>query len=817
MRKKMMDRRVLRVAGGLVLLIPGACLVGAENGTVTPQRAFLDRYCVTCHNQRAKTAGLMLDKLDIANVGVDAKTWEEAVRKLRGSLMPPPGARQPEPGERKAFVSSLENSLDEAAAKSPNPGSVALHRLNRTEYANEIESILGVRLDVNNILPADDTADGFDNIANVLKVSPSFLEQYISAARLATAKAIGNPTAAPVSATLRPTPGADQSIHVEGLPPGTRGGFVSEYTFPADGEYEFTVNGLANAFYMQGMEYWHRVILTIDGAKVFESHVGGEDDMKLIDQRQAPAVAAIRKRFEKIRVPVTAGPHQVGVTFVSRGMAESDNTLQSFVPGAGIDRLPRTSGVDLTGPFHTTGISDTPSRSRIFVCRPSDPREELPCASRILSQIARQAFRRAVTASDLASPLAFFKDGRQRGSFDAGIQNALTAILSSPKFLYRAEEPPAEAKPGSIYRISDLELASRLSYFLWTEHPDEKLIDLAMDAKLSDPAVLEQQVRRMLADSRSQALVTNFDYQWLNMKGILEMDPDPALFPGFDANLRAAFLEELQLFGQSIISEDRNVVDLLTANYTFVNERLARHYGIPNVTGNQFRRVTLTDPNRWGLLGKGGVLMATSYGNRTAPVLRGAYILERILGTPPSPPPANVGALPDAKAGAKGQTVRELMEQHRKNPSCNACHGIMDPLGFALENFDAVGEWRTVDRYAGTTIDASGKLADGTPVNAPADLREALAKNSPQFVQTFAEKLMTYALGRQLKYYDVPVIRKIVRDAALNQNRFSSVVMGIVKSAPFQKREADDPERGTKAVPPALARLANGEDNNVHH
>jgi len=790
----MMRGVFFRAGVALVLLIAGTALFGAETAAA-PQRAFLDRYCVTCHNQRAKTAGIMFDKMDLSNVRVDAKTWEEAVRKLRGGLMPPPGARQPEPGERKTFFAALENSLDAASAKSPNPGRVALHRLNRTEYANEIASILGVQVDVNSILPADDTADGFDNIANVLKVSPSFLEQYISAARMANAKAIGNPAASPISASLRPPTGADQSIHVEGLPLGTRGGFVSDYTFPADGKYEFTINGLANAFYMLGMEYRHRVILTVDGAKVFESHVGGEEDMKSIDQHQAPAVAAIRERFEKIRVAVNAGPHQVGVTFVSRGMAESDNTLQSFVPGAGIDRLPRTTGVDLTGPFNPTGISDTPSRTRIFVCRPQDPREELPCANRILSEVARQAFRRPVTKDDLATPVAFFKDGRQRGSFDAGIQNALTAILSSPKFLYRAEEASADAKPGVSYRINGLELASRLSYFLWSQHPDDMLIELATNGKLSDPVVLEQQVRRMLADPRSQSLVTNFDYQWLNMKGITEMDPDPALFPGFDTNLRVAFLEELKLFVQSIVNEDRNVVDLLTANYTFVNERLARHYGIPGITGNQFRRVTLADPNRWGLLGKGGVLMATSYGNRTAPVLRGAYILERILGTPPSPPPANVGALPDAKAGAPAHTVRELMEQHRKNPSCNACHGIMDPLGFALENYDAVGTWRTVDRYAGTPIDASGKLADGTPVSGPADLREALTKNSQQFVQTVTEKLMTYALGRRLEYYDMPVVRQIVRDAARNQNRFSAIAMGIAKSPPFQMRQMQNTEQ----------------------
>ena len=466
----MMSGMLVRAGVALVLFIPGTAVFGAENASA-PQRAFLDRYCVTCHNQRAKTAGIMFDKMDLANVGADAKTWEEAVRKLRGGLMPPPGARQPEPGERKAFFSALENSLDDAAAKNPNPGRVALHRLNRTEYANEIASILGVRVDVSSILPADDTADGFDNIANVLKVSPSFLEQYISAARLATAQAMGNPAASPISASLRPPAGADQTIHVDGLPLGTRGGFVSEYTFPADGEYEFTVNGLANAFYMLGMEYQHRVILTIDGAKVFESHVGGEEDMKSIDQHQAPAVAAIRKRFEKIRVAVKAGPHQVGVTFVSRGMAESDNTLQSFVPGAGIDRLPRTTGVDLTGPSIQRGSATRPAGHAYLFAALGHDAKNCPAQTVSLSEVARQAFRRPVTPGDLATPVAFFKHARQRGSFDAGIQNALTAILSSPKFLYRAEEASADAKPGVSYRINDLELASRLSYFLWSEHP----------------------------------------------------------------------------------------------------------------------------------------------------------------------------------------------------------------------------------------------------------------------------------------------------------------------------------------------------------
>ncbi|MGH9557975.1 MAG: DUF1592 domain-containing protein, partial [Bryobacteraceae bacterium] len=729
-----------------------------------------------------------------------------------GGLMPPPGMPKTNSADRAAVIAALQHSLDAAAAKNPNPGRVALHRLNRTEYADDIQSILGVHVDVDNILPPDDTADGFDNVANVLKVSPSFLEQYIAAARVATAEAIGNPHAAPVTATLRPTPGTNNEMHVEGLPLGTRGGFVSPFSFPADGEYEFTINGLAGAFYMHGLEYNNRVILTIDGKKVFENHVGGEDDLRFVDQKQAPAVAALKARFEKIRVPVKAGVHRVGVTFVSLGMDESDETLEPFVPGSLVDRLPRASGIDVRGPFNAAGVSADASRKKIFICQPAEESQELSCAHQILAKVAREAYRRPVTDRDLAAPMAFFKEGRAEGTFDSGIQNALTAILASPKFLYRAEPPPLGQKPGTAYRLTDLELASRLSYFLWSQHPDDTLIEVAVAGKLHDPAVLDQQVHRMLSDPRAKSLSTNFAYQWLDMKGIKEMKPDPVLFPDFDGTLRSAFLKELEMFFQSIVTEDRDVVDLLTANYTFVNERLARHYGIPGVAGDQFRRVALADPNRWGLLGKGGILMATSYGNRTAPVLRGKFILEDIMGTPPSPPPANVGALPDTKPGGQAHSVRELMEEHRRNPSCNACHGIMDPLGFAMENFNAIGEWRAVDRYAGTPIDASGKLANGTPVSGPSDLRNALASNPQQFVQTMTVKLMTYALGRRVQYYDMPVVRKIVRDTAPEHYRFSSLVMAIVNSAPFQMKELPaetDIEAKAAPAPPSPAKTGN--------
>jgi hypothetical protein len=759
------------------------------------QQALLNQYCVTCHNQRAKTAGIMFDTMDLTNVSKNAEIWEKAVRKLRGGMMPPPGARQPDRADVAAFVSWLENALDQAAASNPNPGRVALHRLNRAEYANAIEDLLGLRIDAAALLPKDDQANGFDNVANVLKVSPSFLDQYISAARAVTNQAIGNPQPKPLSIVLRAPRGSDQSVHIDGLPLGTRGGLLAEHVFPADGEYKFSIGGLASGGYVRGLEYEHRVIITIDGAKVFEKVVGGEEDIKQIDQKQAPAVATINGRFQNIPISVKAGPHKVGVTFVARTFAESDDTFFSFVPGRGEDRIARISSVEILGPFNPAGITPTPGRQRVFVCQPS-PRatetEEMACAKQIISAFARRAYRRPLTDRDLVAPMAFYKSGKEDGGdFDSGIRAGLTAILSSPKFLYRAETPPDGAAAGSSYRISDIDLASRLSFFLWSRPPDEELINIAAQGKLRVPAVLEKQVRRLLADPNSKSLVTNFAFQWLKVRNIDEIDPDAFQFPNFDENLRDALKREMELFVDSIIREDRSVVDLLNANYTFVNERLALHYGIPNVRGDRFRRVTLEDQNRWGLLGKGSILMVTSYPNRTAPVLRGAFILENITGTPPSPPPPDVEGFKENKDGEKAKTVREIMEQHRASPSCNGCHGVMDPLGFSLENFDAIGAWRSKDVNAGTVIDASGKLVDGTGVTGPNDLRQALLKHPEQFVQTVTEKLLTFALGRSVEYYDMPTIRKIVRESAKDNYRISSIVLGIAKSEPFQMRRVE--------------------------
>lgn len=757
-----------------------------------PSRALIDAYCVGCHNQRAKVGGLALDTVDLGDPSAHAHVLEAAVRKLRGGLMPPPGSRRPGQAEVDAFVTSLERSLDAAAEAHPNPGRVPLHRLNRSEYANAIEDLLGLRVDAAALLPKDDEADGFDNVASVLAVSPSFLDQYISAARVVTNRALGNPAPRPSSATYRPARGADQTVRVDGLPLGTRGGLMAEHLFPADGEYTLNISGLAGAGYVRGMEYRHTLIVTLDGERIFQGQIGGEEDLKAIDQQQAPAVAAINGRFQNIPLEVTAGPHRIGVTFIARTYAESDEVLHSFRPGAGEDRIPRVSSVEIQGPFNPAGLSDTPSRQRLLICKPANQADELPCATRILSSFARRAFRRPVTDQDVAAPLAFYTRARETGDFETGIREALPAILASPKFLYRAERTPGELPAGSIHRITDFDLASRLSFFLSARVPDERLLGVAEQGRLTEPAVLEREVKRLLADARSKSLVTNFAFQWLKLRGLDDIDPDAVVFPNFDDGLRDAFRREIEMFVESVFREDRSVLDLLTADFTYVNERLALHYGIAGVRGDRFRRVTLTDQNRWGLLGKGGVLMTTSYANRTAPVLRGAWILENIVGTPPAAPPPDVEGFKENKDGEKALTVREIMEQHRRNPSCNSCHGVMDPLGFALENFDAIGEWRSQDRFAGTAIDASGQLVDGTPVGSPVDLRKALLKRPDQFVQTLTERLMTYALGRSVEHYDMPAVRRIVRDAARDNYRFSSIVMGIVKSAPFLMRKVSE-------------------------
>jgi hypothetical protein len=759
----------------------------------------LKQYCSKCHNAEDWAGSVAFDTMAPGAIADDADIWEHAVSKLRGRLMPPPGNPQPPTPELKSFVSWMESTLDNAnGARPANPGFVALHRLNRKEYANAVSDLVGLKIDASGMLPQDDIGDGFDNVANVLQVSPSFLDNYIAAARLVATEAMGDPAAKPVGLQFTAKSGDNQQNHVEGLPLGTRGGLSVEADFPADGEYELNIGNLAAALWVYNMEFQHTLVATLDGAKFFETKIGGEEDMKAIDQKQDPAVDAINARLKKIRFKATAGPHKVAVAFIHRTYAESDDKLVQPTMGGGQDRVLRLGSFEVRGPFSPTGVSDTVSRQKIFLCRPHAPAEEDPCAEQIIAKLAREAYRRPITTADMQPLLKFYHAGRKEKDFDTGIRMALTAILASPNFLYRAEPTPTTASEGSSYRVNDLELASRLSFFLWSSLPDDELVNLATGGHLHEPAVLAQQVKRMLADPRSISLSTNFAFQWLNINKLSEIEPDPKMFP-YAGDPRDDYRTEMRLFLDSVFREDHSVLDLMTANYTFLNERLALLYGITDVKGSRFRRVTLTDQNRFGLLGKGAVLMASSYPNRTAPVLRGAWILERITGTPPHAPPASVPSLKENKAGEHAHTVRELMAQHRDNPSCFACHGVLDPLGESLENFDAVGMWRVKDRFAGSVIDASGKLPDGTDINGPVDLRKALMRDQDQFVQTLAEKLMTYATGRTIESYDMPMIRQIVRNTAHDGYRFSALVMNIINSDAFQMRRV--PKMDTVQAP----------------
>ena len=769
----------------------------AASGDEPPDWGLLKNRCEKCHNSEDWAGGVAFDTLSPGDIPSDAETWEKAVRKLRGRLMPPPGQPQPDQQTIDSFVHWMEGQLDTAGGEHPAPGSVGLHRLNRTEYARSIEALLGLEVDVKTMLPNDVSSDGFDNIAAVLRTSPAFLEQYITAARNISRQAIGRASGKPSSREYRVSSGIDQSEHIDGLPLGTRGGLLIEHYFAADGEYEFSIRDFffGGAGYVTKIDQPHHVILTIDDTRVFDRSFGGPEDLKAVDQHQAIAADEMQSRFNRIRVKVKAGAHRVGVAFVQRSFAESNSPLQPIAELPEMERTPTIPGVDISGPFNVTGVGDTESRRRIFICRPATPEDEAPCARRILSSLAEQAFRRPVTDGDLQAPMSFYAMGRESGDFEAGIESGLTAILSSTKFLYRAEPLPTNPAGGTlvgtsrVISVDDLSLASRLSFLMWSEGPDNQLIGLASSGRLSDPGTLDAQVARMLADPRSETLVTNFAFQWLNVNKIDAIEPTPDLYPDFDKNLRAGFREEMRLFLGSILRSQRSVLDLLSSDETFLNERLALHYGVPNIRGDQFRPVHLADSNRWGLLGKGAILMGTSYGNRTAPVLRGAWILENITGTPPNSPPPGVQAFQESEPGKKVTTVRERLELHRSNPSCNGCHGVMDPLGFALENFDVVGAWRAKDLDAGTAIDSSGKLANGTQVDGPAALRKALLQRPDQFVQTITEKLMTFALGRSLRYQDMPMVRAIVRQAATQGNTFEAIIKGVVESPAFRMRE----------------------------
>lgn len=778
-RLSLLWRRGIPLAIGALLCLPLLFSRGAPT-TAAPadtHRAMLNQYCVMCHNQKLRTAGIALDQLNTINVAPDAEVWEKVLRKVSTSQMPPPGMPRPDAPARTEFASWLETSLDRSAEANPNPGRPAIHRLNRAEYGNAIRDLLALNFDAGSMLPADDSGYGFDNIGDVLSVSPVLLERYMATARKVARLAIGDTRITPLVQQYSVSRGLARTEQVsEDLPLGSRGGAAIHHYFPVDGVYTI---------------------------RVF--------------MRPPPGTDSDDKPHFDVRVPVKAGPRIVGVTFPNesskrelvaprvKGSTEAETDKKTAPLPSDLDlRLddarikqfevswanPAVDSVWIGGPYDIEGAGETPSRARIFTCHPSSSADDIPCATKILSTIARRAYRRPVTDADVEPLIGFYKNGSKNGNFESGIELALRAILVSPDFLFRVEHDPSGVAPETAHRINNIELASRLSFFLWSSIPDDELLTVAQQGKLDDPDVLQQQVRRMLADSKSKALITNFAGQWLYLRNLDRVTPDPDAFPEFDDGLRDAFRQETELFLESIFHEDRSVVDLLGANYTFVNERLARFYGIPNVHGTAFRRVTLTDANRGGLLGQGSILTVTSYPNRTSVVQRGKWILENVLGTPPPPPPANVPDLKSHTADGKLLTMRQQMEMHRANSVCASCHSRMDPLGFALENFDGVGKWRTKD--AGAVIDVSGKLPDGTKFSGPAELRQILLTHRDEFVATMSGKLLTYALGRGVEYYDQPAIRAIAKEAAKDDYRISALVTAIVKSTPFQMRRTPD-------------------------
>lgn len=790
----------------LVLLAVPVPAGAQEVASKTPERALLDRYCVTCHNDRLRTANLEFDSVDVNNVARNPALWEKVVRKLRAGAMPPRPRPRPDHATYSGFIEWLETELDTAAAAAPNPGRTeAMHRLNRAEYRNVVRDLLALDVDVAELLPADDGSYGFDNIAGVLGVSPTLLERYLSAAKKVSRLAVGNPHQPATGVTFHL--GADylQDDRMDGLPFGTRGGTAIPYTFPLDAEYVIRLRLARNTLdTLAAFEVPHELDLSLDGEHLHTFHVGEPPPNNV--ERNSPEYRAWRDRQRHadddwvLRVPVRAGPRTLQATFRKRTSAYPESLrqpyLRPYTDGAAGDTRyqPYLGSVVITGPYEASGgppLEETPSRARIFTCRPesADRDAEFTCVRDILSTLARRGYRRPVTERDLDVLLRFYDEGRNTGGFEAGIELALRRLLVSPEFLFRVVRDPDGVAPATNYHLGDLDLASRLSFFLWSSIPDDELLDVAVAGELHESEVLEAQVLRMLADERANALVENFAGQWLYLRNVPALVPDENRFPDFGEALRRAMQRETQLFFESVMREDRGVLDLLTADYTFVNERLARHYGIPNVYGSHFRRVPLKDDTRRGLLGHGSILAATAYPTRTSPVLRGKWVLENLLGTPPPLPPPNVPALEETTGDGHLLSMREAMEQHRANPVCASCHNLMDPPGFALEQFDAVGKYRDKNE-ANTSIDASGVLPDGTEFTGAAGLRAALLKRPDLFVTTLTEKLMTYALGRGVEHYDAPAIRTITRDAGRREYRFSSIILGLVKSMPFQMRRS---------------------------
>jgi hypothetical protein len=785
-----------------------------------PARDLVTRYCVTCHNDRLKTAGLSLDKADADQVFNSAETWEKVVVKLRSRAMPPPGVRRPDNPTYDGVATWLETELDRAAAAHLNAGRPAdLHRLNRTEYANAVRDLLGVEIDASAVLPPDAQAYGFDTNADALSVEPALLDRYLTAAAKIARLAVGDPTIRPGFERYTAVKGNSneqtwlwQTERLsEDFPLGSQGGIAARHYFPLDGEYVFKVRlGRTYAGLIRGLNVPTRIEIRVDGARVGQFTIGGGpeffgSDRAASDGPEPKSPLQDADDALQIRVPVRAGLRQVVATMHKGGRIEPE--------GLGPDRIPiwnregdvpsapiAISSLLIGGPYDGRVPDDSPSRRRIFVCRPAGKADEAACAARILSTLARRAYRRPVTAEDTQTLVGFYDRARAGGDFDAGIRAALERLLVSPDFLFRIEVDPDNVPPGTAYRLSDVELASRLSFFLWSSIPDEELLDLAVRGRLHEPSVLDRQVRRMLADTRSRrALVDNFFGQWLQTRNVWLLTPDAnRKFPWFDDNLRTAFVRETELFLDDQLKSDRSIVDLLAANYTFLNEQLARHYGIADVYGSHFRRVMLADENRWGLLGKASVLAVTSYPTRTSPTIRGKWLLENILAAPVPPPPPNVNTNLEEDKSAKPVSVREMLERHRANPACASCHARMDPLGFSLENFDAVGQWRTME--GDNAINASGVLLDGTKVDGPSALRRALVAQKEQFVRTVTGKLLTYAVGREMEYYDVPAIRGVVHSAAADDYRWSSTILAIVKSVPFQMRQRPFKAQGLRGL-----------------
>ena len=768
-------------------------------GEVSQSRAVLDQYCMGCHNATARRGGLSLEGLDLADVGRNGAILEKVARKLNRGEMPPTGRPRPDQAVSREIALSLTRALDAAAAAHPTPGRPALHRLNRTEYANAIHDLLGFEIDAVELLPPDDSTHGFDNIADVLGVSPELLESYVTAGRKITRLALGNPAITPVAVVYRTAPDANQDGHLEGLPFGTRGGLAVRHVFPVDGEYEFKIrlsHGVLDQ--VRGLQEPHDVELALDDARVqlFSLDGGAHMYEERYYNAETPALGA--DDALRVRVKVKAGGHSVAATFPVKSSAVVEDMVKAttFGPSFGLKGLPKIEGLTITGPYAAVR-PDAPPGRRILTCRPSSAADERSCATTILSAFMRRAYRGQVTDDDLERVLVSYDEGRKIGDFEAGIEMAVWRVLASPQFIFRLESDPATVAAGAVHRVSGLELASRLSFFLWSSIPDDALLTVAERGELNDSVVLEREVRRMLADPRSTALVQNFARQWLSLQKLQNMIPDSRRFPDFDDNLRQAMSRETELLFDYIMQENRSVLELLTADYTFINERLARHYGIPNVLGSRFRKVPVPDENRRGLLGQGSILTVTSFPTRTSPVVRGKWVLETLIGSPPPPPPPNVPALDVNGEDSSGTvlSIREQMAEHRANPVCANCHSRMDPLGFALEPFDAVGSARA------ETIDASGTLPDGTPFDGPAGLRAALLRRPEIFVGTVVEKLLTYALGRGLEHYDAPAVRAVLRDAAQNDYAFASLILGVVESVPFQMRTAPAAETAAASVP----------------